>query len=224
MDTTFQISVNYVLEGAGDFIFRLLDSLDIPVIVADKKLKIKRVTPSLKTLLGIEISDVFGMNIKDILFAEQFLKEDLKEGSYEILLNRRDNSHLKVKITVFFYGDLFLIIQDITDRKKGIGHSVALENKDLLQKLMTTMDQIDVISELSGMINSSLNTATVFRIMISEIRKRIPCERASILLFSAKEHSLQIFTVDTDLNTLLKKGVKAPLNGTSAEWVALNNL
>lgn len=81
----------------------------------------------------------------------------------------------------------------------------------------------NLISELSGIINSSLSIGTVFRIMVSEIRKLIGYNRASLLLFNEKENSLLIFALDTEMNTIMKKGVKAPVEGTSAGWVITHN-
>ena len=81
----------------------------------------------------------------------------------------------------------------------------------------------NLISELSGIINSSLSIGTVFRIMVSEIRKLIGYNRASLLLFNEKENNLLIFALDTEMNTIMKKGVKAPVEGTSAGWVIRHN-
>ncbi len=100
---------------------------------------------------------------------------------------------------------------------------VAIENTKLIGQLQEKMKQIELISELSGIINSSLSIGTVFRIMVSEIRKLIGYSRASLLLFNEKENNLVIFALDTEMKTEMKKGVKAPLKGTSAGWVALNN-
>lgn len=81
----------------------------------------------------------------------------------------------------------------------------------------------NLISELSGIINSSLSIGTVFRIMVSEIRKLIRYNRASLLLFNEQENNLLIFALDTEMNTIMKKGVKAPVEGTSAGWVITHN-
>lgn len=100
---------------------------------------------------------------------------------------------------------------------------VAIENTKLIGQLQEKMKQIELISELSGIINSSLSIGTVFRIMVSEIRKLIGYSRASLLLFNEKKNNLIIFALDTEMETTMKKGVNAPLEGTSAGWVAMNN-
>ncbi|HYA32325.1 MAG TPA: GAF domain-containing protein, partial [Thermodesulfovibrionales bacterium] len=100
---------------------------------------------------------------------------------------------------------------------------VAIENANLIGQLREKMREIELISELSSVINSSLSIGTVFRIMMSEIRKLIEYDRGSILLYDEKGKSLLIFALDTNMKTTLKKGVKAPLDGLSAGWVIKNN-
>ena len=100
---------------------------------------------------------------------------------------------------------------------------VAIENLKLIGQLREKMKQIELINELSGIINSSLSIGTVFRIMVSEIRRLIGYSRASLLLFDEKESSLLIFALDTDMKTVMKKGVRAPIEGTSAGWVITHN-
>ncbi|MEW6108472.1 MAG: GAF domain-containing protein [Nitrospirota bacterium] len=100
---------------------------------------------------------------------------------------------------------------------------VAIENTRLIAELRSKMEQIELISELSGIINSSLSIGTIFRMMVSEIRKIIAYDRASLLLYNETENNLLIFALDTNMNTVLKKGIKAPIDNTSAGWVIKNN-
>ena len=100
---------------------------------------------------------------------------------------------------------------------------VAIENIRLIEQLHWNMKQIELINELSGIVNSSLSIGTIFRIMVSEIRKLIDYDRASLLLYDEKEDNLLIFALDTDLRTIMGKGVRAPIEGTSAGWVVRNN-
>jgi len=81
----------------------------------------------------------------------------------------------------------------------------------------------ELISELSGIINSSLSIGTIFRMVVSELRKIISYSRASLLLYNEHDNDLLIFALDTDMKTVMKKGVKAPIEGTSAGWVVRNN-
>ncbi len=83
--------------------------------------------------------------------------------------------------------------------------------------------QVELINELSGIINSSLSIGTIFRMVVSELRKLIAYSRASLLLYNEKDKTLLIFALDTEMKTAMKKGVKAPIEGTSAGWVVKNN-
>ena len=100
---------------------------------------------------------------------------------------------------------------------------VALENARLIEQLQEKMSQIELINELSGIINSSLGIGTIFRIMVSEIKKLIDYSRASLLLYDEKKNNFLIFALDTEIKTIMKKGVRAPIEGTSAGWVVKNN-
>ncbi len=100
---------------------------------------------------------------------------------------------------------------------------VAIENSKLIGQLREKMREIELINELSSVINSSLSIGTVFRIMMSEIRKLIEYDRGSILLYNEKEKNLVIYALDTNMKTTLKRGVRAPLDGLSAGWVIENN-
>jgi two-component system NtrC family sensor kinase len=100
---------------------------------------------------------------------------------------------------------------------------VAIENSRLIEQLQEKMSQIELINELSGIINSSLGIGTIFRIMVSEIKKLIDYNRASLLLYDEKKNNFLIFALDTEIKTAMKKGVRAPIEGTSAGWVVKNN-
>jgi PAS domain S-box-containing protein len=83
--------------------------------------------------------------------------------------------------------------------------------------------QVELINELSGIINSSLSIGTIFRMVVSELRKLIAYSRASLLLYNEADDTLLIFALDTEMKTAMRKGVKAPIEGTSAGWVVRNN-
>jgi two-component system NtrC family sensor kinase len=98
-----------------------------------------------------------------------------------------------------------------------------IENGRLIEELHEKMKQIALTNELSGTINSSLSIGTIFRIMVSEIKKLVSYDRASLLLYDEGNNQLVIYALDTHMKTVLPKGVKAPLEGTSAGWVVRNN-
>lgn len=99
----------------------------------------------------------------------------------------------------------------------------ALENAMLIRQLGEKMRQIKLINELSGTINSSLSIGTLFRMMSSEIRQSIDYDRASLLLYDEQNGNLVIFALNTEMKTVLPKGVRAPIEGTSAGWALRNN-
>ncbi|MHB8837284.1 MAG: ATP-binding protein [Candidatus Methylomirabilia bacterium] len=82
---------------------------------------------------------------------------------------------------------------------------------------------LEVINELSGIINSSLSIGTIFRMVVKELRYLIDYSRASLLLYRERQDDLLIFALDTEMRTVMTKGVRAPLEGTSAGWVVRNN-
>lgn len=211
---------------AGDvssFVSKLFDSLNLPIIITDREFKIKNANLSTVNILDLSEDYLFNRDICDILPITSFIEKGLIEGHIEVLCYREKLPPFRARITVEPFDDLFFfVIQDISPSESRL-ISMANENKRLLERLKDKMNLINLINELSGVINSSLSTATAFRLMMSDIRKRIPCDRSSILLYNEKEDNLLIFALDTGLNTLLKKGIKAPIEGTSAGWVVRNN-
>jgi two-component system NtrC family sensor kinase len=97
---------------------------------------------------------------------------------------------------------------------------VAIENSRLIASLRDKMRQIELINEISSVVNSSLSIGHIFRLVVSEIKKTIHFDRASINLLDEDRNVLKIFALDTKRRTRLTKGVTAPIEGTSAGWVA----
>ncbi|GBD99085.1 sensor protein ZraS [bacterium BMS3Abin07] len=99
---------------------------------------------------------------------------------------------------------------------------VAIDNTRLIEDLRDKMRQIELINEISGLVNSSLSIGHIFRLVVSEIKKIISFDRASINLLEEDKDILKIFALDTERPTRLKKGIMAPLKGTSSGWVTQN--
>jgi len=99
---------------------------------------------------------------------------------------------------------------------------VAVENMRLIEKLREKMREIELINEISNVVNSSLSIGHIFRIAVAEVKKMIDFDRASITLLNESKNSMNIFALDTGLQTKLPKGTKAPLEGTSSGWVTAN--
>lgn len=211
-----------VSESPVIFAFRVLDSLNLPVAVTDREFKIKNANLLFKTILDLKDEEILGRDVRALLPVSSAIGKGLSDGIVEVLCHR-NSIPFKARITMTSFDDLLFVVQDISEENTSLISRLTEENRRLLERLTDRTNQISLINELSGVISSSLSTATVFRIMMSEIRKRIPCDRASILLYDDKDDNLLIFALDTDLNTLLKKGIKSPVEGTSAGWVARNN-
>ncbi|MFN3479233.1 MAG: ATP-binding protein [Thermodesulfovibrionales bacterium] len=212
--------VQDVSDSPVNFAFKVLDSLNLPVAVTDREFKIKNANLLFKAILDLKDEKVLGMDVRALLPVSSAIEKGLSDGPVEVLCHR-NSIPFKARIIMTSYDDLLFVVQDMSG--ESLISRLTEENRRLLERLTDRTNQISLINELSGVINSSLSTATVFRIMMSEIRKRIPCDRASILLYDDKDDNLLIFALDTDLNTLLKKGIKSPVEGTSAGWVARNN-
>lgn len=99
---------------------------------------------------------------------------------------------------------------------------VAIENARLIANLKEKVKQIELINEISSVVNSSLSIGHIFRLVFSEIKKMIDFDRASITLLKENRDVLEIFAIDTKRPTKLTKGVFAPIRGTSAGWVTVN--
>jgi PAS domain S-box-containing protein len=99
---------------------------------------------------------------------------------------------------------------------------VAVENARLITELKEKMGHIELINEISGVINSSLSIGHIFRLVVSEIKKMMDFDRASIALLDEGGKTMELFAMDTNLPTKLKKGGRLPMEGTSAAWVSRN--
>jgi two-component system NtrC family sensor kinase len=98
---------------------------------------------------------------------------------------------------------------------------VGIENVRLIENLKEKMRQIELIREISSVVNSSLSIGHIFRLIVSEVKNMIDFDRASINLLDEESNSLRIFALDTKRATRLTKGVSAPVKGTSAGWVTM---
>lgn len=99
---------------------------------------------------------------------------------------------------------------------------VAVENARLIEELKGKMKHIEMINEISGVINSSLSIGHIFRLVASEIKKVMDFDRASIVILDERNKTMELFALDTSMPTRLRKGVSLPLEGTSAAWVSTN--
>ncbi len=182
-----------------------LDSLNIPALVIDKNRKIQFANAASGAALGCPPDDLRGAGLDAFVsFEEARSWEKTPACSFESDCRRKNGEVFAAKITVIAQGtpdSRAVIIQEI---KEDPAHAW-------------------LINELGGIINSSLSIGTIFRMVVSEIKKIIGYDRASLLLYNEEKENLLIFALDTGMKTLMPKGVKAPIGTTSAGWVVKNN-
>jgi len=194
----------------ANFLLKAFDCLFMPAFIIDNNGDIASVNSTAVNLFHYCIEEFIGVNLitGKIFNSMPFDSEYLRGGAggdihFESLCRRKDGESFFAKVSVIssYEGNhRVVVIQDLSARK----HS-------------------ELINELSWIINSSLSIGTIFRIMASEIKKLLHYDRASLLLYDEKDHNLLIFALDTELDTNLKRGVRAPIEGTSAGWVVKNN-
>ncbi len=200
------------------------DHLKISVFIIDNKGNIIACNQTAESIFRYPADTITGRDILEFIsLRDEISGSGLPENLYdekeavmqrESVCRKRNGEFFFAQVSFIPHigGQRLVVVQDIYD-----------QNVKLIAELQEKMRQIELINELSGIINSSLSIGTLFRIMVAEIRKLIDYSRASLLLFNEKENNLLIFALDTDMKTEMKKGVKAPIENTSAGWVVKNN-
>ncbi len=180
-----------------ELVLNTLDRLSIPALAVDENRTVLSANPAAVKVFQYPADELRGQLLS------RFVSLQNGEGK------SRDGVEFQARITEIPQGagNLRVIaVQDISGQQKG------------QQKA-----QMELINELTGIINSSLSIGTIFRMVVNEIKKFIDYDRASLLLFNETSNNLLIFALDTDMKTIMTKGVKAPIDSTSAGWVIKNN-
>jgi two-component system NtrC family sensor kinase len=198
----------------SDLVLEVFDFLNTPAFIIDADRVIVSSNSAAVRVFQYSSDEMAGRDISEVICPDcepfrkiVYLSEPLQGNVVESPCRKKDGETFLANVSLVpFNGEnrRVLIVQD---------------TGQLQEKIRET----ELIRELSGVVNSSLSIGTVFRIMMSEIRKIVDYDRGSILLFNEKEDNLLIFALDTSMKTTLKKGVKAPLDGISAGWVIRNN-
>ncbi len=223
-----------------ELMLQTFDCLNTPALIINAGLKIVALNAAANTIFGYASSEIIGLDLSELLTQTSGIAGETTGIStpgqqspagvhYESICKKKGGELFIAQVSVIPYQpdhQRLVVLKDISDPRElqlGKQLGIALENDRLIEQLRDKMRQTELINELSGIINSSLSMGTVFRIMASEIRKLVSYDRASLLMFDERENNLTIFALDTEMKTILKKGVKAPLAGTSAGWVIQNN-
>ncbi len=218
----YYVYMKSVLQGERAELLRIFDALGMPLFVINADRTIAACNDSAPRVFGCRRDEMIGSPLEDFLSLDGLLPaleqpERTNPGlSLSTTCRRCSGFPFASRITVLAEGDL------------PAGHRLVLvrDTPDGAQPGCTPPDKVarvDLISELGGIINSSLSIGTIFRMVVTELRKLIAYDRASLLLYQEQSDRLLIFALDTEMRTTLKKGVHAPIEGTSAGWVVRNN-
>jgi two-component system NtrC family sensor kinase len=219
-------------------LLRTLDVLNMPAFIVDKDRTILSCNDNTHVFFEYDRSEVIGRNLEKFISVDGILREREtsglspegagREGESPSVLRsfcfRKNGGPVAARIAVIPSRDhrqdrTIVIVRDVSGQRTasaaGSGHPGKQPGDRTAQG--------ELISELSSIINSSLSIGTIFRMVVSELRKIIDYSRASLLLYNENDDNLLIFALDTEMKTVMKKGVKAPIEGTSAGWVVRNN-
>ncbi len=219
-------------------VLEALDHLDIPAFVIDDNLTVVGANSTAEGLFIHVPGGAAGLNINAFLAPSdqadvtEVTPARLKSGRLNTSLRRKDGSVFKARVTVIpsdAESQNIVVLEDVSEGERLREEASRREkelteaNKVLISKLHEKMEQLETINALSGTVNSSLSIGTIFRIMVSEIKRLVEYDRASLLLYNENRNNLLIFALDTAMKTVMSKGVTAPIRGTSAGWVIENN-
>ena len=211
-----------VLQSEYAGLLKAFDEMGMPLFVINADRTIADCNDSAPRVFGFRRDEVINAPLKRFLSLEALVPALERPGearstrALSTTCYRRSGPPFSSRVSVLAYTDLF------PDRLLV----VVRDTPDEAPPQCTPPDRVarvDLISELGSIINSSLSIGTIFRMVVSELRKLIAYDRASLLLYQEQDDSLLIFALDTEMRTTMKKGVRAPIEGTSAGWVVRNN-
>ncbi len=214
-------SMRTALRGIGEDLLGAFHVLQLPAFVIDGSGVVTSCNESVTRVLEFDQASVVGGNIREFLFPDPAAATT---GLIGATCSRRDGSSFPSAVGIVSLpadpGARLVVVRDAPRPRRAApddsGTAAGGEDAERAAHL-------EIINELSGIINSSLSIGTIFRMVVKELRKLIDYSRASLLLYREKQDDLLIFALDTEMRTEMKKGVRAPMEGTSAGWVVRNN-
>jgi two-component system NtrC family sensor kinase len=229
-----------MLDRGSSELLRTLDVLNMPAFLADTGGTVLSCNDTARAFFEYDRSEIIGRNIEKFISVDGALRNRESPGmspetetsmeressaSRRSFCFRKNSGPVASRIAVIpsqahRTDRTIVVVRDAPGRRTTpeapeAGHSGKRPGD------RTTPGEL--IGELSSIINSSLSIGTIFRMVVSELRKIIDYSRASLLLYNENDDNLLIFALDTDMKTVMKKGVRAPIEGTSAGWVVRNN-
>jgi two-component system NtrC family sensor kinase len=214
-------------------LLRTLDVLKMPAFIVDMRWTILSCNDNVRALFGYERQEVIGRHLEKFMSLDSLVREHGASGpslpdpalqdnggaSLRAFCFRKNRGSLSCRVAVIpnqqLRPDRMTIVVRDSPEQRGAPDGASRPDEHA--------PRIELINELSSIINSSLSIGTIFRMVVSELRKIIDYSRASLLLYNEADDNLLIFALDTEMRTTMKKGVKAPIEGTSAGWVVRNN-
>jgi two-component system NtrC family sensor kinase len=207
------------LRGTCDELLEALAVLRLPVFVVDGAGRVVDGNESVAAELGFDAATLAGRPIGDVLAPDP---AGQTTGLFGASCSRADGSSFPATVAVLpaatAAGARLFVVRDAPPRPAADPGAAGPPGENAGQ-----LAHLEIINELSGIINSSLSIGTIFRMVVKELRKLIDYSRASLLLYREQQDDLLIFALDTEMRTLMTKGVRAPMAGTSAGWVVRNN-
>ncbi len=211
-----------VLPSISAELLKTLDVLGMPAFIIAEDRVIAACNDSVQRIFGSRPDDSIGSRLERFLSLDHLPPSASLPGSppsglmFDTVCTRLHGAPFTSRAAVLAAGE----------GDKGLRLVVVRDTPPAAAPESTPPDrsaQIELISELSGIINSSLSIGTIFRMVVSELRNLISYDRASLLLYNETDDRLLIFALDTAMRTEMKKGVRAPIEGTSAGWVVRHN-
>ncbi len=205
-----------VQPGISADLLRSLDVLGMPVFVIRDGGVVAECNESVLRVFGCSRAEARGVPLDRFFSVDGLPPLDSTDRTFTTTCTPIKGTPFTARAAILSSGD----------PGKGLRLVVVRDTPDAAAPECTPPDrvaQVDLINELSGIINSSLSIGTIFRMVVSELRKLIAYDRASLLLYNETDNKLLIFALDTAMRTEMKKGVRAPIEGTSAGWVVRHN-
>ncbi len=221
------------LDRDSSELLRTLDILNMPAFIVDMRWTILSCNDNVRALFEYERQEVIGRHLERFMSLDSLV---LEHGAYgpvhpgaasegnggsplRAFCFRKNSGPLSCRVAVIpnqqHHPDwMTIVVRDAPEQRDAPAGTARSDDH---------APRVELINELSSIINSSLSIGTIFRMVVSELRKIIDYSRASLLLYNEADDNLLIFALDTEMRTTMKKGVKAPIEGTSAGWVVRNN-
>jgi two-component system NtrC family sensor kinase len=221
------------LDKDSSELLRTLDVLNMPAFIVDSRWIILSCNDRVRAVFEYDRAEVIGRHLEKFMSLDSLKREHGAFGPALPGVASRDDGGAALRAFCFRKnsGPLSSRVAVIANQQNHADRMIVVVRDAPEQRSATAgtahpddhAPRVELINELSSIINSSLSIGTIFRMVVSELRKIIDYSRASLLLYNEKDDALLIFALDTEMKTAMKKGVKAPIEGTSAGWVVRNN-